>query len=151
MASEDARDGGGVGRPCLVTAGVAHLPREAPPARLGHYPTTASPAIAAVELAIRPSPSGEENQGSSTVALLTVKQVAERLNISAGTLYALCAGRKLEHVRVGAGRGTLRIEEQALLRFVQGATIGPEESTAPHPHTPAPKRPVVTLKHLSLS
>lgn len=88
---------------------------------------------------------------SAPITLLTVRQVAERLNVAPATVYALCASRKLEHVRVGAGRGTLRIEEDALQRYIQRATVRPDEPVAPQPRTPAPTRPAVTLKNLSLS
>lgn len=112
---------------------------------------SAGPAITQVESPNLPGASGEEGKPATSVALLTVKQAAERLNVGAGTVYALCAGRKLEHVRVGAGRGTLRIEEQALQRFVQGATVRSKEATAPQPSTARPKHPAITLKNLSLS
>ena len=58
MASEDASNGGGVGRPCLVTAGVADLPRETPPARPGHYQTSA-------RLAMLPGPIQDSNLASA--------------------------------------------------------------------------------------
>jgi excisionase family DNA binding protein len=82
---------------------------------------------------------------------LTIKQVAERLNVGLGTAYALCARRQLEHVRVGAGRGTLRVSEEALERFIEGATVRLEGPAAPKPRTPAPARPVIRLTNLSLS
>ncbi|MBI3408978.1 MAG: helix-turn-helix domain-containing protein [Planctomycetes bacterium] len=42
---------------------------------------------------------------------LTVKQVAQRLGISAATVYALCNRRLLSHIRIGLGRGTVRIPD----------------------------------------
>jgi excisionase family DNA binding protein len=67
------------------------------------------------------------------MALLTVKQVAQRLNVSLGTVYDLCAKRKIPHVRVGAGRGVIRIDEQALREYIEGATVRPQEPAAPTP------------------
>lgn len=114
-------------------------------------PATARSATAAAEPPDREDAPGGGGKPAPGVALLTVKQVAERLNVAVGTVYALCAAGKLEHVRVGAGRGTLRIEEEALQRFVQGATVRSKESTAPLPRTPLAKRPAITLKNLALS
>lgn len=94
---------------------------------------------------------GADVVAGDPAALLTVKQAAERLNVGVGTVYALCARRKLAHVRVGAGRGTLRIEERALDEYISGATVRPAGPPAPQDRTSAAKRPAITLKHLSLS
>lgn len=40
---------------------------------------------------------------------LTVKQAAERLNVSVDSTYQLCHDGKLKHQRIGNGRGTIRI------------------------------------------
>lgn len=40
---------------------------------------------------------------------LTVREVAQRLNVSMGLVYALCSSGRLEHRRFGTGRGTIRI------------------------------------------
>jgi excisionase family DNA binding protein len=78
------------------------------------------------------------------VALLTIKQAAERLNVCQATVYDLCARRKLAHVRIGgSGRGTIRIEEADLDAFVREATVRPDEPAAPQ----APPR---KLKHLKI-
>jgi|SRR5579884_1811055 len=53
------------------------------------------------------------------VALLTIEQAAQRLSVSAATVYDLCARRKLPHVRIGTGRGTTRVDEQALEEFIK--------------------------------
>jgi excisionase family DNA binding protein len=70
---------------------------------------------------------------------LTVKQVAERLQVSQAVVYQLCAGRMIRHHRVGAGRGTIRIREEDLAAFVEGCRV------EPHPSTSAG-----TLKHISM-
>jgi excisionase family DNA binding protein len=59
------------------------------------------------------------------MGLLTVKQVAAILQVSAATVYQLCAARKLPHVRVGVGRGAIRVDEDALAAFLQASTVAP--------------------------
>src|SRR4051794_2901927 len=83
-----------------------------------------------------------ERSGGS-VALLTIKQAAERLNVSEATVYDLCAKRKLPHVRIGTGRGTIRIDEQALEEFIKAATVPPAEPTAPPPPPKQGGKPTV--------
>ncbi len=48
---------------------------------------------------------------------LTVKQAAERLGVSADTVYDLCRDGKLRCFRAGEGRGTIRIRAADLHRF----------------------------------
>jgi excisionase family DNA binding protein len=67
------------------------------------------------------------------MALLTVKQVAERLGVSQATIYEMCARRKLTHLRLGVGRGTIRLRDEDLDAFLQEATVQPDEPTAPQP------------------
>jgi excisionase family DNA binding protein len=76
--------------------------------------------------------------------MFTVKQAAQRLGVSAQLVYNLCTARKLEHVRVGLGRGKILIPEPALNEYLRGQTVG-VAGPAPIP------RPVPALKHLSLS
>jgi excisionase family DNA binding protein len=78
------------------------------------------------------------------VEFLTVPEVAKRLKISPATVYQLCASRKLAHVRLGAGRGAIRIKEEDLLAFLAGRTVRPEEPAAPLPTQ-------VKLKHLKIN
>ncbi len=85
------------------------------------------------------------------VALLTVKQAAERLSLNPATVYALCASRKLPHARIGVGRGTIRIREEDLDAFLERATVRPGPPAAPSSPKAGPKPPPVTLKNLSLS
>jgi excisionase family DNA binding protein len=55
---------------------------------------------------------------------ITVREAAERLKVARATIYALCAGARLAHLRVGrSGRGTIRITEQDLATFIDQATI----------------------------
>jgi excisionase family DNA binding protein len=47
-----------------------------------------------------------KHQAGSQVETLTVKQAAERLNVSADLIYDLCQGGKLRHQKIGR---TIRI------------------------------------------
>ena len=46
--------------------------------------------------------------------MMTVKQAAERLNVSEKTVRNMVKCGKLPHHRIGAGRGVIRISEHAL-------------------------------------
>ncbi len=48
---------------------------------------------------------------------LTVRQAAERLGVSADTVYDLCKDGRLRCFRAGEGRGTIRIRPADLHRF----------------------------------
>lgn len=45
---------------------------------------------------------------------LTVREVAQRLNVSIGLVYALCSSGRLEHRRYGTGRGTIRVNVESI-------------------------------------
>jgi excisionase family DNA binding protein len=75
--------------------------------------------------------------------MLKVKEAAERLRISAGTLYSLCASRQIRHVRVGAGRGSIRIPEEAVAEYLERQTVAVASPS------PAPQR-ARPLKYLNL-
>jgi excisionase family DNA binding protein len=62
------------------------------------------------------------------IALFTVKETATRLSVSEQLVYALCASRRLRHVRVGLGRGTIRIPEDAVDEFLRGRTVAVGEA-----------------------
>ena len=79
----------------------------------------------------------------SRVNLLTVRDVAGRLAISASSVYALVeAGRIVCH-RIGIGRGAIRIDERDLDEFLDACR------TSPRP-TSRVKLPQPTLKHLKI-
>ncbi len=61
--------------------------------------------------------------------LLTVREAARRLEVSTATVYSLCAERKLTHLRVGTGRGTIRILVEDLVAFVESRKVQPRIST----------------------
>jgi excisionase family DNA binding protein len=77
--------------------------------------------------------------------MLTVKQAAERLGVSVGLIYALCAARRLRHERHGLGRGKILIPEDSLQEYRRRCTIEAGERAKP---APAPKN--AKLKYLSL-
>jgi len=62
---------------------------------------------------------------------LTVKQVAERLAVAHTTVYLLCSEAKIDHIRIGIGRGAIRISEEALHAFIKGATVRAGEVADP--------------------
>jgi excisionase family DNA binding protein len=87
------------------------------------------------------------------LALLTIKQTSQRLNVSEATVYDLCAKRKLPHVRIGSGRGTIRIDDNDLTAFIEGCKIAPQPSmnTAGPKHIEPPRRATPEkLRNLSL-
>jgi len=57
--------------------------------------------------------------------MLTVKQVAERLRISASLVYSWCEDHLLPHYRMGGNgkRGKILIEETALDAFLQSCKV----------------------------
>ena len=76
--------------------------------------------------------------------VLTVKQAAERLGVSAQTIYALCSARLLRHSRIGLGRGRIVISEEAIAEYLRATENGascPQVASLPQP---------VKLKHLRL-
>jgi excisionase family DNA binding protein len=76
----------------------------------------------------------------SEPVLLTVKQAADQLGISTGTVFGLCASKKLRHLRLGAGRGTIRIRITDLAEYLDGATVGPNASTPLPPRSKQGKK-----------
>lgn len=50
--------------------------------------------------------------------MLSVTEVARRLNCSAGCVYQLVARGEMPHVRIGIGRGVIRVRESDLERFI---------------------------------
>jgi excisionase family DNA binding protein len=73
----------------------------------------------------------------------TVREVAEILRVSSATIYALCGNGKLPHIRVGSGRGAIRIRQEDLDAFIEGAVVHPAKSAAP-------RLAPVKLKHLKV-
>ena len=76
--------------------------------------------------------------------LLTVKQVAERLTVSASCIYQLVETGRLSHHRIGVGRGAIRFSEQDIDDFLTDARHHAQQASSVI--TP-PRR---KLKHLKL-
>ncbi|MBM4093525.1 MAG: helix-turn-helix domain-containing protein [Planctomycetes bacterium] len=49
---------------------------------------------------------------------LSVQQTAEQLSVSVALVYRLVADGAIEHVRIGVGRGTIRIHAEELKRYL---------------------------------
>jgi excisionase family DNA binding protein len=58
---------------------------------------------------------------------MTVRQAAERLEISPSLVYSLISSGKLRHCRVGHGRGRLRIPDDAIGEYLARCTFGVKE------------------------
>src|SRR5262245_37271272 len=72
------------------------------------------------------------------MALLAIKEAAQRLGVCPSTIYELCAHRNLTHVRVGVGRGTIRVPEQALQDYIAQVTVQPDVPAGPPPSASTP-------------
>lgn len=68
-------------------------------------------------------------------SMLTVAQVAERLQCSPALVYALCAEGKLTHHRLGLGRGTIRVSEEQLRDFLEATKKAGPGVPGPVPFT----------------
>ena len=60
---------------------------------------------------------------TSSTTLLTIREVAERLRCSIALVYSLCEKGKLTHVRLGLGRGTIRISSANIEAFIASCTV----------------------------
>ena len=57
------------------------------------------------------------------MTLLRVKEVVERLKVSQACVYQLIAERKIANVRIGCGRGAIRIAEEDLRVFLDECKV----------------------------
>jgi excisionase family DNA binding protein len=57
--------------------------------------------------------------------MLTVKEVAKRLGVSASQVYTLCASGRLLHHRFGVRRGAIRVTEEQLAVFIEATKFKP--------------------------
>jgi excisionase family DNA binding protein len=80
--------------------------------------------------------------------MLTVKQVAEQLGVSAGLVYSLCSLGVLRHSRHGRPhrRGCIRISEDAVAEYLRAKEVGPAVA-----RPVSPTRPKVKLENLRLT
>lgn len=72
---------------------------------------------------------------------MTVKQAAERLEVSPATVYALVSAGKLRCYRVGMGRGRIRIANEHIAEYLDEV-----ETISVRPTPPTEPRPI--LKHI---
>lgn len=79
--------------------------------------------------------------------MLTVKQVAEQLCVSATCVYQLIARGKLACHRIGIGRGAVRICEADLAEFIERCR---NEKRPEGPTAPRNSKSRGTFKHLGL-
>ncbi len=80
---------------------------------------------------------------------LTIKEAAALLRLSPGSVYQLCASRKLRHRRVGPnGRGKILIPTDAIEEYLAGATVETAE-IAPPPRSRS--KPAPAFKHIRVS
>lgn len=76
--------------------------------------------------------------------LLTVKDVAARLNVSASCVYQLVESGRLSHHRIGLGRGAIRVSEESISEYLDEVRHH-ASGERPRTTTARPK-----LKHLKL-
>ena len=80
--------------------------------------------------------------GSDTHRLLTVRDVARQLNVSAACVYALVEQRQIPHVRIGSGRGVIRFRPGDVDAYLAERHVDRDERS--------PRPPSVRLKHIKL-
>jgi excisionase family DNA binding protein len=76
--------------------------------------------------------------------LLTVKDVAQRLNVSQSCIYQLVETGKIPHHRIGVGRGAIRFTEDDITLYLQNSREQVRSGGSPRAVT-RPK-----LKHIKL-
>ncbi len=79
--------------------------------------------------------------------MLTVKQVAEQLNLTAQLVYQLIQAGKIPVHRFGNGRGTIRISREDLDQFIESCRHVASPRDVPKV-TRSPRQP--PLKHIRL-
>lgn len=57
--------------------------------------------------------------------MLTAKRAAELMGVSRSLVYALVAAGTLPAVRIGTGRGTIRIDQAEVEKYLAAAKIEP--------------------------
>lgn len=76
--------------------------------------------------------------------MLSVRDVAEQLNVSQRCVYDLVAKGLLPHHRIGIGRGSIRIDPDDLARFLADRRVDQQPETRRRAAQPK-------LKHIRLS
>ncbi len=75
--------------------------------------------------------------------MLTVKQLAEKLNISSSKVYALISGGEIAHFRIG---GSIRVSEEQVEQYLTRVERGEAETSL----ASAPPPPKQSLTHLKI-
>ncbi len=78
-----------------------------------------------------------------TSRMLRVKAVAEYFDVSLATIYRAIESGQLRALKLGTGRGTLRVPESAVLAFADACGRESDEA-AEHPETADPSRPATS-------
>jgi hypothetical protein len=89
-------------------------------------PTAELPATAA-EAALGP---GFEEEDITALPLLTAKEAKARLRVGVRVAYGRAARQEIGYDRVGKGRGSIRISEEAPAEYIAHATTDPRWADA---------------------
>lgn len=79
------------------------------------------------------------------MSLLTIRDVQARLNVSRACAYALIQQGVLPHIRIGTGRGTIRVDADDLEQFIQQS----KQATARAVDSPIRTAPPAGFTHLN--
>jgi excisionase family DNA binding protein len=83
--------------------------------------------------------------------IYSVAETARVLGVAASTIYALCSSKRIRHERIGLGRGTIRIPEDAIEEFRQSVTVEAATGRDSQPVS-APRQKVrPVFKHIRVS
>lgn len=66
---------------------------------------------------------------------LTVREVADHLGVAVTTVYGLCESRQIAHIRVGTGRGSIRIAQQALDDYIAASVVATDVASRKKVHS----------------
>ena len=78
-------------------------------------------------------------------SMLTIREAADRLNVSEKTVRNLLKSGKLDYHRIGAGRGVIRISEDALARHLEDCQVKGDDTVRPRI-----RRERLSLRHIRL-
>ncbi len=72
---------------------------------------------------------------------MTVKEAAKQLEVSARAVYSLCAAGLIGHMRIGVGRGSIRLEQADVDEYKRKAREGTVKPAPPSPYVLKHVRP----------
>lgn len=73
--------------------------------------------------------------------LMTVKEVSSWLRLSLAEVYRLIRSKQIASLRVGPGKGAIRLRREDVREFLDRRRTGPA-------NPPAPQRRISALKHI---